>query len=716
MDASSDYEGECNSLVMDSNDLPHIGYSGLHDMRGALKYARFDGIFWTIEIVDYDPTSSVGYSSSIDLDSDDGPHISYRDIWNMNLKYAYWNGTAWLNETVDSEGEVGITTSIRVDSLDRPHIAYFDRTNNSLKYAYWNGTGWKKEVVDIGGFNPSLVLDSKDNPHITHHGGFNSTLRYAHFNGTSWTLKVLDPSSGALQMSSSLDLDSNEYPHVAYGHYVNESVTEFRLLSWNGSAWTNQTIDTDPPGSGHPRSLKIDSRDRPHLAYIGRGGGGEKGLYYYYWNGVEWEKDLIDDRMMRSSPSLALDSYDSPHISYSAHGGIINLWYAHTTDPLLPDLKVLQEEIFSVPHGPVVNDTTVNVYAFIRNAGFAKASNVSVSFYDGPPSPGNEIGQVNISMLLPQSLSVEGVSWNAEPLGVHDICVYVDPNDTIAESNESNNMACTQIEVVSDRAPLPPMMLDATLSGSGLENIISRWNLSADDGGGSESVVRYDIYRSSTYHPKGSYPLHDSVPNGTSYYADIGAGEGDPSNYFCYVCAVNTFNNSSCSSNQAGKFTRPLPQGPNLISIPLIQSNESIEYVLQTVEYDKAWYYDSFSKEWKWYMKFKGYRRGLWNVNHTMGLWINVTGPSSLTVAGVVPAQTTITLYAGWNLVSFPSFNTTYTVSDLKAEVGATRVEGFDGSAFPHFLRSLGDVELLQAGQAYWVRVEADMVWTVFNP
>ena len=160
------------------------------------------------------------------------------------------------------------------------------------------------------------------------------------------------------------------------------------------------------------------------------------------------------------------------------------------------------------------------------------------------------------------------------------------------------------------------------------------------------------------------------------------------------------------------KFTRPLAQGPNLVSFPLIQSNESIKTVLQTAEYDKAWYYDSSSREWKWHMTSKEYRRGLWNVDHTMGIWMNVTEDSNLTVAGVVPAQTVIRLVAGWNLVSFPSFNTPYTVADLKAEVGATRVEGYD-RAPPYYLRVLGDEEMLLAGEAYWVRVDTDVDWIV---
>ncbi len=260
--------------------------------------------------------------------------------------------------------------------------------------------------------------------------------------------------------------------------------------------------------------------------------------------------------------------------------------------------------------------------------------------------------------------------------------------------------------------PSPPNMVSAVLSGTNHQDVAISWDLSSDDGAGLDSVVRYDIHRSAIYDPNEGYVLYDGVPNGVSHYVDVGAGDGDPSNHFYYVCAVNLANNSSCSSNQAGKSTRSLSQGPNLVSIPLIQFNESIEYVLQTVEYDKAWFYDSSSQEWKWRMTSKEYRRGLWNVNHTMALWLNVTGNCNITVAGVVPAQTTIHLRVGWNLVSYPSFNSSYSVSDLKAEIGATRVEGYD-LAPPNFLRVLGDADMLQAGYGYWVRVETDVDWTV---
>ena len=271
--------------------------------------------------------------------------------------------------------------------------------------------------------------------------------------------------------------------------------------------------------------------------------------------------------------------------------------------------------------------------------------------------------------------------------------------------------------LMSPVAVLPPDApgnLDGELSGSKLKNVTLSWNLSLDDVNGQRSVVRYDILRGTNYSPKSpDYTWHDSVPKRTSQYVDIGAGEGDPYDYFYLVCAVDSSGNSTCSYEQAAKFTRPLSPEPNLVSIPLIQSEESIETVLQTVEYDKAWYYDSSSQEWKWHMTFKDYRRGLWNVNHTIGLWVNVTSDCNLTVAGVVPTNANVQLRSGWNLVGFASFSVTYTVGDLKAGVGATRVEGYGSMSTRYYLRVLENAEVLQTGYAYWVRVEADVAWSV---
>lgn len=261
--------------------------------------------------------------------------------------------------------------------------------------------------------------------------------------------------------------------------------------------------------------------------------------------------------------------------------------------------------------------------------------------------------------------------------------------------------------------PSPPEMSGAELSGRDLQNVTITWSLSPDDGSGLKSVVGYKVFRGTTFDSERlSYEVIATLPNQTSIHVDVLAGEGNLNSYFYDVCAFDIFNITVCAENQAGKFTRPLSSGPILVSIPLIQSNESIEIAFQTVEYDRVWFYDSSSQEWKSYMKGKTYKGDLLKANHTMGLWVNVTENSNLTVAGIVPVQTTMHLHKGWNLVSFPSFNSSYTAYNLKMDTGAVRAEGYSPIP-PYHLRVLGDADVLQAGYGYWVRVEADVDWIV---
>ncbi len=385
--------------------------------------------------------------------------------------------------------------------------------------------------------------------------------------------------------------------------------------------------------------------------------------------------------------------------------------YFTRAPPEIADLEPIG--ISSNPLSPVTEWTTVNLNATIRNSGDREATDVLVRFFDGDPSLNVQIGS---DQILPRIDANGGIGyaetqWIATPGSLHTIYVVVDPENNVTESNETNNVATVDINVISLR---PPTVTQAVLSGRDLENVTVNWSLSPDDGSGSMTVTGYKAYRNMSYNPDGlGYSLISSLLNGTSTFTDLAAGEGNPNNYFYRVCARDVNNTTACSRTQAGKFTRPLVKGPNLASIPLIQSDESVEKVLQTVEFDKAWIYDSPSEKWKWFMTFKPYKGELKTIDETQGFWVNVTNDCNFTVAGIVPIQTMIHLIRGWDLVGYPSFQQDYTVANLKVDVIAERVEGFEASAPPYFLRLMLDGDILQTGYGYWVKVADETTWVV---
>jgi hypothetical protein len=179
-----------------------------------LRYARYDGTAWITETVD-----SIGQycdGISLALDAAGQPHISYADWTQEDLKYATYDGTAWITETVDSTNVSGYT-SLALDSAGRPHISYRSYsavTEGDLKYAYHDGTTWQIETVDSGGDTgryTSLALNDDDLPRISYVG--DDGLEYAYHDGAHWQIEAVSPTANSY---NSLALDSAGWPHISY--------------------------------------------------------------------------------------------------------------------------------------------------------------------------------------------------------------------------------------------------------------------------------------------------------------------------------------------------------------------------------------------------------------------------------------------------------------------------------------------------------------------
>jgi hypothetical protein len=174
------------SIALDSQERPHVTYH--HGAR--LKHAVYDGDRWQVETVDSRAMSGhkMGLDSSLAIDDADNLHISYAlygqewysSPWPEGLRYARSQGGTWEYDAPDGPGDLGFYTSLGLDADNRPHISYYDSGSQALKHVYWDGEAWPVSVVDspvsVGGYT-SLDLDQDGQPHIAYSVG--GAVRYA---------------------------------------------------------------------------------------------------------------------------------------------------------------------------------------------------------------------------------------------------------------------------------------------------------------------------------------------------------------------------------------------------------------------------------------------------------------------------------------------------------------------------------------------------------
>jgi hypothetical protein len=204
----------------------------------------------TFSCTSVDTTNAVGSNSSVAVDSNGAPWISYSDTTNGDLRVAHYVGfggtgcatAAWQCFTVESTNSVGLYTSIAISGDDAVYVTYYDSTNQDLRIAIYTGSGgsgcasaaWTCSAIastgNVGTWS-SLVIDKGNIPHISYFDATNSNLVVADWVGpggsgcatTQWTCTTVD-STGIVGDDNSIAVDSSGKAYVSYYDGTNSAL------------------------------------------------------------------------------------------------------------------------------------------------------------------------------------------------------------------------------------------------------------------------------------------------------------------------------------------------------------------------------------------------------------------------------------------------------------------------------------------------------------
>jgi len=239
---------------------------------------------WVITTVD--ASGDVGDYSSIAIMPSGMPAISYFDLRNSALKYAWQDQNGWHTTTVDDGDDVGAYTSLVILPTGYPAISYQDVGQDTVNYAWQNERGWHTEIVDrpfMGSFGTSLAVLPSGDPAISYRDHWNGWLKYAWREGGEWNATVVDD-DGNLGHHSGLAILPSGDPAISY-----IDSTEDRLMyAWlEDGVW--QKTASAAPGGLNSRLVMLPSGD-PAIVHDASGG-----IRYVWRDGNEWQSTGVDE-------------------------------------------------------------------------------------------------------------------------------------------------------------------------------------------------------------------------------------------------------------------------------------------------------------------------------------------------------------------------------------------------------------------------------------
>jgi hypothetical protein len=373
-----DPNGAYTSIAIDSAGNPWIAYAS-----GDLKIARYVGggsgngcsnSDWTCTAME--SSSNLGQYSSIAFDSYGRPVVSYYNATGADLRIAKLDdragellispasGGRWGDSLSESHADMSsVSDTGNRDDADcigggtwtNGMLALSENVTQALTDAHCTGLTITIDTSQaVVGRTYRIILASNDNwrqdkgmwrgfssydqyatitiSDSVMRAGKDNTPQFSNCTDTAWGCMTVKSSASDIGKYSSMAIDSEGRPWIAYLDSTNFNVEVSHYVGSGGtgcatSAWECTVVGTDASG---PISIVIDSQDSPWLTYFNEAGGDifSQSLRVYQYTGGSWSVKMDEPATNIVDAQLTFDQKGNPRLLYT-DAGSGNITVAH---------------------------------------------------------------------------------------------------------------------------------------------------------------------------------------------------------------------------------------------------------------------------------------------------------------------------------------------------------------------------------------------------
>lgn len=276
-DTSGTVSGSPTSLELDADGIPIVSYFDINN--GDLKLLHCGNPACTAgnTIATREALANAGIGSSLALDADGNPIVSYRDITNGDLRVLHCSDPACLGgNTITSPAMMNYgMTSMALDAAGNPVVSY--TLNGELQVLHCgdptcslNNVVASPDPEIVSGQYRSLALSASGNPIVSYEDLTNNDLRVLHCGNptcTAGNIITSPDTEGAVGHYNSLRLDPDGNPVIAYHDITNRDLKVLHCGNPTCSAGNTITSPDTTDDTGRAISVTVDAAGNPVVSY-----------------------------------------------------------------------------------------------------------------------------------------------------------------------------------------------------------------------------------------------------------------------------------------------------------------------------------------------------------------------------------------------------------------------------------------------------------------